>query len=210
MSQPIYEIYSHFLGLAKEESKRLYKFTSAEYREHFEIPLNKGMIIEVCCNFSELSNPVVIAGLLTLASTVDNPTFWENFCPSITYIFLEFAKNNFFPITYNLDVNLNVYRQKFETIITEYRQYKNVFPNASNKVKKREDYLEHISCRARGTSTRLANLVIAAEIIPDGLFDWDSCMRGDEPEQLMMFGIQELDPEVFNKWVKLYEEYGDY
>jgi hypothetical protein len=56
----------------------------------------------------------------------------------------------------------------------------------------------------------LANLVVAADIIPDGLFDWESCLRGEEREQLMILGIQELEPEVFNEWVELYEEFGDY
>jgi hypothetical protein len=69
--------------------------------------------------------------------------------------------------------------------------------------------MNYIRIRSRGTPRRLANLFIAAHLLPDGLFDWNSCFRGDEREQLMMFGIQEMEPEVFNEWVDLYEEFGD-
>ncbi len=36
-------------------------------------------------------------------------------------------------------------------------------------------------------------------IIPEGLFDWYSCPRGEESEHLMMYGIEAMNLEEFNK-----------
>ncbi len=209
MSQSIYQIFSDFLGLTKEHTDELYNMEPSQYVEQYQIPLEAASVIAHVCKDRLLSEPRVIAGLFTIANMkLASPDFWQKFRATSTYIFVEFAKHNFFPITYDVDVN--ELRQKFETVIGDSRQYENVYEFTSPKVITKARYLDYIAFRSRGTPTRLANLVVAADIIPDGLFDWNSCLRGEEREQLMILGIQELDPEVFNEWVELYEKFGDY
>ena len=211
MSQPIYEIYSYFLGIATEQTTWLYSLEPSAYVEQYQIPIHVAKIIANCCNDQVLSEPKVIAGLLTIAYTNKATSeFWEHFRPSPTYIFVEFAKNNFFPLTYIFEGVIDQGRQAYIDILNNTRIFEKLYPFIGNNAQQYSESFEYIASRERGTPTRLANLAIAAQIIPDGIFDWDSCRRGDEREYLMMFGIQELEPFVFNEWTKLYEEYGDY
>ena len=204
MSKLFYEFYSTFLDFIKEEKESLYRISPQDYSEFLLIPMETAIAIHSVHNDPVLSQPLVFAGLLTISKIKTTPDFWKKFRPSVLYIFIEFAKNNFFPLTYNVDIN--TYRHKFEIAMDYQREYKRMYPIASEKVKHYENYFEYISRRTRGNSTRLANLAIAATIIPYGIFDWKSCLRNDEGEQLMMLGIQDIEPLVFNEWVQLYEK----
>jgi len=197
MSLRIYLSYSRFLGYAKKNSW-LFKLSSCSLQKRFKISMDSANVIIKCMTIPVLDTPHVIAGLLTYAKHLNNPKFWENFQYTIEYIFIEFAYYNFFPLAQEWCVPR--LRIAFVKLMNNTRYYEAVLERVSPRVKRHEELFNYICTRHRGNSEHLANLIIASLILPDGLFDWNSCFRGDESENLMMFGLMDMQKYYFDRF----------
>ena len=179
MSQTIYNHFSFFLDLIKKNPCGIYTMKPDAYSERFGIPIETARVIKSVTNHMYLHRGYVYAGLLALAKMPGvSPTFWTNFRPSITYIFIEFAKNNFFPFTHidnhnnccKLDIlvvikrlNIEEYCAAYTQIIGKSREYEKLYPIVSEDVQKYDTYLTYIASRSRGNPERLAKLILATK-----------------------------------------------
>ena len=224
MSETIYNHFSFFLDFIKKNPYGIYTMKPDAYSERFGIPIETAKVIKSLTNNIFSHRGYVYAGLLALAKMPEvSPTFWTNFRPSITYIFIEFAKNNFFPFTHIDNYNnyendkrvvikrldIEGYCAAYAQIIGKSREYEKLYPIVSENAQTYDNYLAYISTRSRGNPEQLAKLILATKLIPDPFFDWNSCLRGDETEQLMMFGIEKYDATRFIEWSDLYEHFHD-
>lgn len=195
MSQSIYNSYSRFLAYAKTADSWLFKLSDRALHERFKISANAAKVILMSMTFPKLHKPYIIASLLAYAKHIDNDKFWKKFQYKVEYIFIEFARRNFFPLVH--DVPLANIRKGFVKIMGNTRNYEAVLAVVHPKAKRQISSFDYICTRSRGHSEHLANLIIASLILPNGLFDWNSCLRGEECENLMMFGLQEMRPDYF-------------
>jgi hypothetical protein len=221
MSQTIYTHFSYFLDQIKKNPCEIYTMKPEAYSERFDISIEAAKVIKSLANDVFLHRGYVYAGLLALAKTPEvSPTFWTNFRKSITYIFIEFAKNKFFPFTHIENhtecceqgkpivikrLDIEKYNAAYTIIIGENREYKKLYSIVSPDVKEQERYIGYVAGRSRGSPDHLASLAIAASLVPSPFFDWNSCLRGEEYEQLMMFGIVEYVADTFIEWSDMYE-----
>ena len=195
----IYDTYSRNLRYAKKKNSWLFKLSFDSLQKRFKLrSRDAAKKIHIVRLTPSLSKPIVLASLLAYAKHIHNDAFWNNFQLTAQYIFSEFARQNFFPIVHNRQVES--LRNTFALIIGKEHHFNRVFeivhPKAIVCKKILEDYL---CSRARGKPEYLAKIIIASLIIPEGLFDWFSINRGEDPEQLMMFGLQAMDQKQFDK-----------
>jgi hypothetical protein len=225
MSQTIYNHFSYFLDLIKKNPGEIYTMKPEAYSERFGISIEAAQAIKSVANDVFLHRGYVYAGLLALAKTPGvSPTFWTNFKKTITYVFIEFAKNQFFPFTHIEDhydccepeipveikrLDIEGYTKAYEMLIGDKREYEKLYTIISPDVKAQDRFLHYIAGRMRGSPEHLASLALAASLVPVPYFDWNSCLRGDEYVQLMMFGIVPYNAREFNDWCRSYENYFD-
>jgi hypothetical protein len=197
-TRTIYDTYSRNLRYAKKKNSWLFKLSFDSLQKRFKLPSrDAAKKIHIVRLTPSLSKPVVLASLLAYAKHIHNDAFWNNFQLTAQYIFSEFARQNFFPIVYNRQVES--LRNTFALIIGKERHFNRVLEIVHPKAIVYEDILEYLSWRARGKPEYLAKIIIASLIIPKGLFDWKSISRGEDPEQLMMFGLEAMDQKEFDK-----------
>ncbi len=207
MSQTIYDTYSRFFGYASECDRWIYRMSANSYAKRFKIPMYIAKVIKSVNEHPTLSRSCVIGTLFALAKHVENFDFWYNFQPKIEYIYIECARIQFFPFITQSELGL--LRHMYEQVLGIVCNVDKLFYTFRVDVPKAQSAMNYVGMRSRGTPRRLANLFIAAHLLPDGLFDWNSCFRGDEREQLMMFGIEEFNQETFDEWSDLWFQFSD-
>ena len=196
MSLTLNEFYLCNLDYAKKRKSWLYKLSARSLQKRFKISSNAAEVIHSTMS-KDYFKSIIIPSLLAYAQHIKNNAFWKNFQLTPEYIFSEFARHNFFPLVHGKHVKS--LRNAFVSIMNNTHNYEAVLDVVNPKARYHEDMLSYISERHRGTPEHLANLIIASLIIPEGLFDWKSCHRGEESENLMMFGIEAMNQKEFNK-----------
>jgi hypothetical protein len=207
MSQTIYNTYSRFFGYASECDRWIYRMSANSYSKRFKIPIYIAKVIKSVNEHPTLSRSFVIGTLFALAKHIENFDFWYNFQPKIEYIYIECARIQFFPLIEQS--HLELLRHMYEKQLGIVCNVDKLFYMFRVKMPEAQAAMNYIRIRSRCTPRRLANLFIAAHILPHGLFDWNSCFCGDERENLMMFGIEEFNQETFDKWSDLWLEFSD-